>query len=190
MSKQMKKTLTLFLISCAIWAQASSLVVFNGTSILSGGSWSSPENSVSMKVTDNVKFNDASTLQLQAKCQNWWGGGGWNWKNWQKPGDDSTRYKALSFWIKKSAGQLRDVWVQLGDSENSVSSQVNIVENGYSDELGNDFVRVVIPLERFTGNFERKSLASINMTVVPVSEDGAARLILLKSSLLMICRLS
>jgi len=170
----MKKTLTLMMIIFTGMIYAQNLVIFDGAGKQQGSGWADPKNSVTLSVTDSVKFGKKNTLQLKAKCKNWWGGGGWNWKNWSKNGDDISQYDFISFHIKKSAGTLNDVRIELADSTNKASSKVKLIKNGYCLSLNDEFVKVAIPVKEFTGNFNNKSVTAINLAIVPVTATGEA----------------
>jgi len=168
----MKRILTalITLALTSVWAQ--NLVVFDGETKKKGGSWADPKNSVTLGVTDSVKFNGKSTLQLKGQCKNWWGGGGWNWKNWSRNGDDVSQYDFISFYIKKSSGNFRDICIQLADGSNKASSKIYIVKNGYSSSIGSDFSKVVIPLDKFIGKVNKKNLTSLNISFAPATPNG------------------
>ena len=164
----MKKliAMTVMFLIFSAYAQDSALVVFDGDGKKSGSGWADPKDSVTLGITDTVKFNNKSTLELKAKCKGWWAGGGWNWTNWSGPGDDITQYDYLSFQIRKTSGSLKDLWVQLADSTNKVSCQMNIVENGCTPPIGDEFAKVAVPLSKLTGDFNKKSVSCMNFAEI------------------------
>jgi lysophospholipase L1-like esterase len=172
----MKKIFTLFVVLSLMSIYAQNLIVFDGKDKTSGSGWGNPKNSVTLGVTDDIQFEGASTLQLKVTCNNWWGGGGWNWKNWAKEGDDISSKDFISFWIKKSAGELRDVRLQLLDDDNKTSVPVRPVKLGYISAIGDEFTKVVIPLSEFTGEFNKQRVACLNMFIDPITANGSATL--------------
>lgn len=164
----------IFLMGLNVFAQ--SLVVFDGKEKKKGQAWADPKDTVTLAVSDAQQYNGSSALELKARWSNWWAGGGWNWFGWYGPGDDLSQYSNLTFQIKKSSGELKDLFIQLVDTNNKASKQVNIVEAGCVAAIGGEYVKVTIPLSKFAGEFNNKAIWGINFGILPMAQTGECTL--------------
>lgn len=163
-----------FMIGLSVFAQ--SLVVFDGADKKKGQSWADPKDTVVLTVSDAQPFNGRSALELKAKWSNWWAGGGWNWFGWYGPGDDLSQYTNLTFQIKKSSGDLKDLFVAFVDTANKASKPVNIIESGCITAIGAEYAKVTVPMSKFTGEFNSKAVWGINFGILPQAQAGECTL--------------
>ncbi|HCE44472.1 MAG TPA: hypothetical protein DET40_13065 [Lentisphaeria bacterium] len=170
--KRIVAAVVVFFITLNAMSQADSLVVFNGSDKKSGKSWASPKETVSLAVSATESFNSRSVLELKAKWSNWWAGGGWNWRGWYGSGDDISQFANMTFSIKKASGDFKDISVQLVDTTNKASKQLNIIESGSVASIGSDYAKVTVPLAKLGGDYNSKSVWGINFGIAPKSQGG------------------
>lgn len=149
-----------------------SLVVFDGVKNCAGSAWSDPPQITKFVLTE-TGTDGARLLRFDGEWKDYWAGGGWNWTNWQGPGNDVTSFGFLTVTFRKAEGeQLRDVWVQLADAANKTSPQVKLVESKILNALPGEFTTVSIPLTALTGGADLKTVCSLNIGLVPSVASG------------------
>lgn len=153
-------------------AAEGSLVVFDGAKNCAGSSWSDPPQITKFALTE-AGTDGARLLRFEGEWKDYWAGGGWNWTNWQGPGNDVTSYGSLTVTFRKVEGdQLRDVWFQLADAANKTSPQVKLIEAKLLETLPGEFTTVSIPLTSLTGGADLKTVCSLNIGFVPSTANG------------------
>jgi len=155
---------------------AQSLVVFDGADKKDGKSWAGPKDTVTFDVSNAQPYNNKAALELKAKWSNWWAGGGWNWFGWYGEGNDVSQYANLSFYIKKSSGDLKDLGVNLVDAANKQSKRIKIIESGCITSIGAEYAKVTIPMSKFTGDFNSKAIWGTDFGIYPKEQAGECSL--------------